>query len=868
MSPRGLMLLPLCLPGAAFAAKSVVIDDIRVQVLSPTLVRIEQKGPLGFEDRQTFTVVARNWRDEVKIKVVRTAKGTTIVAPHFSVIVPTVREGLKGIRVHTPKGDYAFGDKLPSAHQWLPDPGKLPATFVLPDSPRMIPAPEGAIPGQKGGDPALEATSGYDTRNNAADAYVFVPQSYTGFRKEFLKLTGPIPMVPRYAFGFWDSRWFPYTQDTALATIDTYRSKHIPLDLFVVDTDWRVGASDGYAPNTKLFSDLPKFLSDAHKHGVRVMFNDHPEPQTPTALDPKETQFRWDGHTEWLKAGLDVWWFDRNWWTSLHEPMPGISKEVWGESVFHDITAAVRPNKRPMIMANMEGINNGIRAIPPRPEGHRYPIWWTGDTTAQWKYLRYGVENAVDGGVTSFAPYMGEDLGGHMGIPTHELYVRYLQYGCLSPTARVHCTRGLTRYPWAFGPEVEERTKDSIKFRYRLIPTFYAAARKAYEDGTPILRRLDLEFPSLPMAKSNHEYLLGDDLLVAPIIGGEEGTIQPVTQLLKTESGEPGLNAELFDNEKLEGKPKLTRVDKDIQFNWGEGAPAPGMPTDHFSIRWTGKIGPMPATKEYNFGALSDDGCRVWIDGKELINEWHDADSNTYQAKMALQQGKSYDLKVEYYEGGGSAAFKFGLLPPLKSNALSHLWVPPGTWIDPWTGVALRSTGVTTIDATTPIYKVPMLVRAGAVLFLGPDVEMADKQIGAPVRVELFPGNVGQEVRRTFYEDDGVSNDYIKDGFIKRTAVWDATKSGYHLRLAPTVGWYHGQPARRDWALRVHLPANKQVVSVTVDGKKFPFKVEAPGNAPKSLLGLFGALKGTVVNVSLKSLPEKNGSDIVVKTAK
>ena len=90
------------------------------------------------------------------------------------------------------------------------------------------------------------------------------------------------------------------------------------------------------------------------------MFNDHPEPQTATALDPKEIKYRWDGLKSLLDLGADVWWYDRNWSTHLHEPMPGISKEVWGQTVFHDVTARVRPNQRPLIMSNVEGIDIGF----------------------------------------------------------------------------------------------------------------------------------------------------------------------------------------------------------------------------------------------------------------------------------------------------------------------------------------------------------------------------------------------------------------------------------------------------------------------------------------------------------------------------
>src|SRR5437763_15832902 len=107
-------------------------------------------------------------------------------------------------------------------------------------------------------------------------------------------------------------------------------------------------------------------------------------------------------------------------------------------------------------------------------------MWWTGDTTGIFDYLGRGVNNAVDGGVQSLLPYMSEDLGGHFGNPTPEVYSRYVEYGALSPIMRLHCTAGETRDPWAYGDVAEGIVRDYTKLRHRLMPTLYAAARRNY----------------------------------------------------------------------------------------------------------------------------------------------------------------------------------------------------------------------------------------------------------------------------------------------------------------------------------------------------------------------------------------------------
>src|SRR5580658_8025101 len=120
---------------------------------------------------------------------------------------------------------------------------------------------------------------------------------------------------------------------------------------------------------------------------------------------------------------------------------------------------------------------------------------WTGDIGPDYEFLRRAVENAVFSGVQSLFPYESDDLGGHIANPTAEGYIRWIEYGALSPVYRPHCTHNLERMPWTFGPEAETVAHQYENMRYRLLPVFYAAAHENYETGEPILRRLDLYYP-------------------------------------------------------------------------------------------------------------------------------------------------------------------------------------------------------------------------------------------------------------------------------------------------------------------------------------------------------------------------------------
>ncbi|MCZ7546876.1 MAG: PA14 domain-containing protein [Anaerolineae bacterium] len=107
-----------------------------------------------------------------------------------------------------------------------------------------------------------------------------------------------------------------------------------------------------------------------------------------------------------------------------------------------------------------------------------------------------------------------------------------------------------------------------------------------------------------------------------------------------------------FNNMALSGQPVLTRADPVLSFDWSVGAPAPGIPADRFSVRWTRTLYLPGAT--YRFYALADDGVRMWVDGQLIIDEWHDAQGGTYSRDVQLQNG-NHTLRVEYYENQGAA---------------------------------------------------------------------------------------------------------------------------------------------------------------------------------------------------------------------
>ncbi len=118
--------------------------------------------------------------------------------------------------------------------------------------------------------------------------------------------------------------------------------------------------------------------------------------------------------------------------------------------------------------------------------------------------------------------------------------------------------------------------------------------------------------------------------------------------------GEHGLRGEYFANKDLQGTPVLTRIDSTIRFEWAMSSPDTMLPSDHFSVRWTGTLVPS-TTGMYRLGVSTDDGVRFWLDGRLLVDSWFDRGATLDAMTLPLDSGRTYQVKIEYYENTGWA---------------------------------------------------------------------------------------------------------------------------------------------------------------------------------------------------------------------
>jgi len=158
----------------------------------------------------------------------------------------------------------------------------------------------------------------------------------------------------------------------------------------------------------------------------------------------------------------------------------------------------------------------------------------------------------------------------------------------------------------------------------------------------------------------NINYAAGIDTIGEPI----------PSSALKPSQGKDahGLTGTYFKTIDLSGDPVITRTDRAVQFGWSEKERPAGIPHEKFSVRWMGKL-TAPVTGTYSLVLTADDGCRLYVDGKQVISHWQESSASPVAASVDLVAGKSYDIKIEYYQATGDASIRFNWMLPHANNA-------------------------------------------------------------------------------------------------------------------------------------------------------------------------------------------------------
>jgi len=383
----------------------------------------------------------------------------------------------------------------------------------------------------------------------------------------FTRLTGRMPLPPRWALGYQQSR-YSYAPDSMVMDVAReFRRLDIPADVLYLD----IAYMNGYRVFTWSPTAFPhpKQLLDSLGHmGFKVVTIVDPGVKVDSAYPiyreglaqhafvtmPDGTPALgtvWPGTAafpDFSRASVRAWWGDaqsalvdagvRGIWNDMNEPSSFTGKTLSALAQFADDgqpgTHLEYHNQYGTLMARAS--YDGLRHLRPdaRPfvvtrAGYigvqRYSSMWTGDNSSTWEHLRISIPMILSLGLTG-EPFAGSDIGGFTGTPSAELYARWLQSAALLPFFRTHSANDVPRRePWSYGPAYTRANRATIRLRYRLLPAVYTAFYQHLHDGSPVARPVFWSAIADTAALGvNDEYFLGDHLLAAPVVDSGAST--------------------------------------------------------------------------------------------------------------------------------------------------------------------------------------------------------------------------------------------------------------------------------------------------------------------------------------------------------
>ncbi|WP_255432251.1 glycoside hydrolase family 31 protein [Cellulomonas sp. SLBN-39] len=523
-------------------------DTYRITVLADGLLRLEHAADGVFEDRPS-TFALHRAQPVPDVRVVEHATHVEVVTSRLRLTYDRGPFAPHGLQVAV-LGAVSAYDSV-----WrFGDGGRDGRGGNLGGTARTLDLADGAIPL----DPGVVSRWGYavldDSRSfvfddhgtpvprdgSRHDLYVFAyGHDHAAAVRALYAVSGPQPVLPRWALGSWWSRYHRYTADSYRALMERFAAAGLPFSVAVVDMDWHLVDIDpahgsgwtGYTWNRELFPDPPAFLRWLHDHGHRVTLNVHPadgvgahedayaamcaalgrDPESgdPVAFDVTDEAFL-TAYLELLHhpleaQGVDFWWLD--WQQGGHSRLPGVDP-LWVLNHRHFLDSA-RDGRRPLTFSRYAG-----------PGSHRYPVGFSGDTVVSWASLAFQPEFTATAANIGYG-WWSHDVGGHLwGVKDDELATRWVQLGTFSPILRLHSSNNpfMTKEPWTFGPEHEQVQTRYLRLRHRLVPYLHTMNHRAAREGVPLVVPVYHRWPHADEAYTvPQQACFGSELLVVPM---------------------------------------------------------------------------------------------------------------------------------------------------------------------------------------------------------------------------------------------------------------------------------------------------------------------------------------------------------------
>lgn len=410
------------------------------------------------------------------------------------------------------------------------------------------------------------------------DVYLFLGPTPADVVARFTELTGRIPLPPRWALGYHQSRYGYANREELEQIAREFRRRKIPCDALHLD----IHHMDGHRVFTfgRSFPRPREMLARLARHGFKAVAIVDPgvkaDPQFGVLKRGRARRAFvktrggrrdfvgkvWPGKSlfpDFLNPSVRHWWAQEQAafqklglagiWNDMNEPAlfdtPGKTLPEACEHLNPDFQAVAEPNQPSQVRSNRtshaalhnlygsamaEASHHGaLLAAPDRRPFvltrsayagiQRHAAVWTGDNSSTWEHLAESIPMLLNLSLSGVA-FCGADVGGFLGDCTGELLTRWTQLAAFTPFFRNHANIDSRRQePWAFGPRTEALCRDAITLRYQMLPYLECLFAEARRTGAPIMRPLLWHHPNDPAAVAcDDQFLLGESLLVAPIL--------------------------------------------------------------------------------------------------------------------------------------------------------------------------------------------------------------------------------------------------------------------------------------------------------------------------------------------------------------
>ena len=505
--------------------------------------------------------------------------------------------------------------------------------------------------------------------------YFFGANSVAEIIKDYTQLTGRTPMPALWSLGFQQSRWGYDSQAQLLNIAQTFREKKMPADVIVSDINYM----DNYKVFTwsNQFPSVKNMLTNMKQMGFDMVTIIDPGIKVEKGYKAYEEGIAQDhfakypggktyiGHVwpgrchfpDFTKKTTREWWGNsfkeaytdngiKGFWNDMNEPA------AWGREFPNLIEFGDGKDKKTlytvknaygllMAKATYEGTKKLLQGQRPFTLTRaaysgiqKYAAQWTGDNVSSDEHMLLGFRLLNSMGLSG-VPYVGMDIGGFIGNPSPELFVRWMSLGVYSPLFRNHTHFGYNyREPWLFGEINTPKIRKILEQRYQLLPYLYASFYQAHTTGMPINRMLPIDFTfdnTVYQQTFENQYLFGDAFLVAPCT-----STQMVTQVY------------------FPGKNDWYKFNGDAKYVGGTSAFVPSPIDDLPVFVKAGAIVPMQSviqhTKEKGDGILY---VHVWKGKDDNHFTYYEDDGETYN----YEKGEKYVRTIQYLPSKNQLVF-------------------------------------------------------------------------------------------------------------------------------------------------------------------------------------------------------------------